>query len=296
MTQMFTVVVPATTANLGPGYDTIGLALDLQMEVSVYEATTWSIRYEQEEYRALDGAEENLIIQTALNVAKAKEVQLPPLALVVSSNIPLGKGLGSSASAIAAGIEVANEVASLHLSLQEKLEWGSRLEGHADNVNAAIAGGLVLSYYKEDELDVVRMPAPTVGALVLVPDAQLATSESRGVLPNTLDHAEATAGSAAGTLFVGAIAQQNWELAGKMLERDTFHEPYRKGMFPHFDDVRELVKEHGAYGMTISGAGPSLFVIAPVDRTESIAEAVRSTYDMYHPIITHPSNQGAIIQ
>ena len=162
MTPMFTVVVPATTANLGPGYDTIGLALDLQMEVSVYEATTWSIRYEQEEYRALDGAEENLIIQTALNVAKAKEVQLPPLALVVSSNIPLGKGLGSSASAIAAGIEVANEVASLHLSLQEKLEWGSRLEGHADNVNAAIAGGLVLSYYKEDELDVVRMPAPTV--------------------------------------------------------------------------------------------------------------------------------------
>lgn len=292
----FTVVVPATTANLGPGYDCFGLALDLTMEVRVYESDRWHVEYREEEYASLTGGESNLIVKTILGTAKFAGRSISPHVLVVSSNIPLGKGLGSSASAIAAGVEIANEILQLDLSMQQKLELGTTFEGHADNVNAAIHGGFVLSYYKNGELDYVALDAPKVGALILVPDVQLATSESRSVIPDVLNHAEATAGSAAGHLFVAAIANEQWSLAGKMLERDTFHEPFRKKMFPHFDEVRALVKSSGAYGMTISGAGPSLFVLMSEDRVAEVAQAVREQYPVYEPIEAHPSNKGTYVQ
>lgn len=292
----FTVIVPATTANLGPGYDCFGLALDLTMKVKVYASDSWHVEYQEEEYASLTGGETNLIVKTILDTSQWAECSISPHRLVVSSNIPLGKGLGSSASAIAAGVEIANELLQLDLSMQQKLELGTRFEGHADNVNAAIHGGFVLSYYKNGDLDYVALAAPKVGALILVPDVQLATSESRRVIPEQVNHSEATAGSAAGHLFVAALANEQWELAGKMLESDTLHEPFRKKMFPHFDEVRDLVKLKGAYGMTISGAGPSLLVLLPEDRIVQVAQAIREHYPIYEPIEAHPSNKGTFIE
>lgn len=293
---MFQVVVPATTANLGPGYDCIGLAIGLSMTIDVARAETWSVRYDNEEYRELPHDETNLIVQTIQKVAEEKQVEATPLALIVSTDIPLGKGLGSSASAIVAGIAIANEAYQLDIPVSEQLRLATTYEGHADNANAALLGGLVFSYYDGETLDVAQLPAPEMDILLLVPEGSLATEESRSVLPKSLPHDKATSGSAAGTVLAAAFASNDLTLAGRMIERDTFHEPYRKKMFIHFDAIRHRANELGAYAMTISGAGPSLIVFTPLDKTKDIALRLAREYDEYTVIETTPSAHGVLIK
>lgn len=294
-TPLFEVVVPATTANLGPGYDCFGMALDLTMTITVYPSLRWEVIYLEEEYQTLPSDESNLIVQTIQKTAQDQGKCVEPLRLVITSNIPLGKGLGSSASAIAGGIVIADTLLSLDLSMDQKLALGTAFEGHADNVNAALYGGFVCSYYHEGQLEFVALPAPKVGVLLLVPDAILATSESRQVIPTTLQHTEATASSAAGHLLVAAMATENWGMVGRMLEKDAFHEPFRKAMFPSFEEIRVAVKKAGAYGLTISGAGPSLFLIAPDNRLSEVSDIIRKEFPMYHPVATKPIAEGTYV-
>ncbi|KXH86707.1 homoserine kinase [Sporosarcina sp. HYO08] len=291
--QSFSVTVPATTANLGPGYDSLGLALSLYTTIDVSSADEWLVQYEGEEYQSLATGEDNLIVQTIQDIAKRYKKVIPPQKLTVQSNIPLGKGLGSSATAIAAGIEIVDHLLSLDLSPKMKVRIGSELEGHADNVSAALLGGVTISYFVEEEMEIVHLPEPDVGAVILVPPHALKTEESRGLLPGELTHAEATAGSAASNLLTAAIAQNDWEMAGRMMEKDIFHEPYRKKLFPNFDEVRAMSKSCGAYGMTISGAGPSLFVVVPKGTEETLAKQLAVAFPYYKCLAVQPSTHGA---
>jgi homoserine kinase len=291
----FSVVVPATTANLGPGFDSIGLALALYMTVNVTSFNKWYVQYEGEEYMDLASGEDNLIVQTIQHVAQQHGKMVPPLKLCVQSDIPLGKGLGSSATAIAAGIEIADGLLSLGLSVKDKVRIGSGLEGHADNVSAAILGGVTISYFLGDEMDVIHLPEPKIGAVILVPPAALRTEESRGLLPKQLSHVDATAGSAASSVMTAAIASNNWETAGRMMEKDIFHEPYRKTLFPDFDQIRAVCKEYGAYGMTISGAGPSLFVAVKQGEEDEVGRKLAADFPYYECIAVKPSITGAVI-
>ena len=165
----FSVVVPASTANLGPGFDSVGLALGLYMTVNVSSNATWKVSYGSEEYNGIANDEQNLIVKTIINVAEKYGKKPPTLLLNVDSEIPLGKGFGSSATAIAAGIEIANQVLELGLADQEKVLAGSQIEGHADNVSAALLGGAVVSYFDGESIDYIHIEKPTVGIVVLVP-------------------------------------------------------------------------------------------------------------------------------
>lgn len=289
----FSVTVPATTANLGPGFDHLGLALSLRMKIDVTPANEWLVEYHDKEYAELPSDETNLIVRTIQHVAEKYGKALSPQKLDVYSEIPLGKGMGSSATAIAAGIEIASELAGQELSSQEKLRIGSELEGHADNVTAALLGGITVSYFTEDEMEILHFPAPPIGAVILVPPVALKTEASRGLLPNTLSHKEATLGSAAGSLMTAAIAQGDWVTAGKMMERDVLHEPYRKTGFPDFDAIRNICHENGAYGMTISGAGPSLFIAVPPGTEQQVAASLEERFPHYQGIAMQPSSEGA---
>ena len=251
----FSVVVPASTANLGPGFDSIGLALDLYMTVDVMLSEVWEVTYKDDGFEDLSTGEDNLIVQTVTDIAKLQGRVAPASRLVVQSDIPFGKGLGSSATAIAAGIEIADQLLELNLSVKEKVLLGSGYEGHADNISAALLGGVTISYFDGVEMDIVHIPKPRMGVVILVPPEALLTEASRGLLPSQLAHSEATRSSAAGNVLSAAIARDDWETAGRMMEKDIFHEPYRKKLFPEFDRVREVCHECGAYGMTISGAG-----------------------------------------
>lgn len=293
---LFTVTVPATTANLGPGYDSVGMALSLYMIVEVKEAVEWNVHYDGGEYAGLATDDTNLIVRTIQDVAERYGKEVHPCALHITSDIPLGKGLGSSATAIASGIEIANELLGLSLTPKEKVQIGSEIEGHADNVAAALLGGVTVACFVENELEVIQLPKPVIGAIILVPPNALKTSESRGLLPQELPHSVAAAGNAASNVMLTAIALGDWELAGKMMEKDIFHEQYRKSLLQDFDQLRTFCHAVGAYGMTVSGAGPSLFVAVKEGMQEEIAKQLEKEFPYYKAIPVFPSPIGSIIQ
>lgn len=292
----FSVVVPASTANLGPGFDSVGLAIDLYMTVDVSPSKVWKVSYVDKGFEGIADGADNLIVKTIKGLAEQHNCEVPTLQLAVQSDIPLGKGLGSSAAAIAAGIEIANYLLELNLSAKDKVGIGSRLEGHADNVSAALLGGATINYFAGEEIDLIHIKEPKMAAVILVPPEALLTEASRGLLPDTLAHAEATRSSAAGSLMAAAIAMDDWETVGRMMEKDGFHEPYRKHLFPEFDAIRAACKEFSALGMTISGAGPSLFVAVEQGTEIEVAKKLQIKFPYYECIAVRPSVDGARIK
>ena len=187
------IIVPATTANIGLGFDSIGIAVDLYLTLTVVEPSSeWKIEHPFGE--AVPTNEENLIIETALAVCPT----LQPHHLVCESDIPMTRGLGSSSSAIVAGIELANQLGKLNLTPQQKVEWATKLEGHPDNVAPAILGGLVVATYDEEsqEVDYLQKKIHSdIQGIALIPDFELSTKASRQVLPSEFVYSQAVQAS-----------------------------------------------------------------------------------------------------
>ena len=288
----FSVKVPASTANLGPGFDSIGLALDLHLTISVSPAPEWVVENMTEGYKKLSSGSDNLIVSTIHEVAKRYDRQLPTAKLLVESEIPLGRGLGSSAAAIAGGIEIADRLLGLDLPMKEKVKIGSEMEGHPDNISASFLGGLTISYFEGEDLETIRVPKVEIGVVILVPPTEFLTTESRGLLPDSLKHSIATKGSAAGNVLSAALVQCDWETAGRLMEKDVYHEPFRQSRFPDFKAIRLVCKEMGAYGSAISGAGPSLFVAVQKGDEEKIAKQLRTSFPHYGCLVTKTTSVG----
>ncbi|WP_422123918.1 homoserine kinase [Planococcus sp. X10-3] len=288
----FAVRVPASTANLGPGFDSIGLALELYLTVHVSKASAWSVEYLTEGYQSLSGASDNLLVTTIQFAAKRYGKEMPTAKLEVTTDIPLSRGLGSSASAIAAGIEIADRLLALELTMQEKLIIGTELEGHPDNISASLLGGLTISYWNGEELAVNHITDVDIAAVILVPPVEFLTAESRGLLPDALPYAEAIRSSAAANVFSAAVAAGDWKTAGRMMENDEFHEPFRTGRFPNFAEIRKTCSDNGAYGSAISGAGPSLFIAVEPGREHQLAAVLKEQYPHYECLVTKPAFRG----
>lgn len=288
----FSVTVPASTANLGPGFDSIGLALDLHMLVHASPADEWLVEYKDPGYQQIASGRDNLIVATAQAVADKYGHPLPSAKLVVETEIPLSRGLGSSASAIAAGIEIADRLIGLKLSMKEKLRVGTEMEGHPDNISASLLGGLTISYFDEEDLEIIHIPEVEIGVVILVPPTEFLTAESRNLLPEFLTHKTAIRGSAAGNVMAAALAKGDWETAGRMMQKDVFHEPYRKDRFPDFDSIQKSCSELGVFGSAISGAGPSLFIAVKKGQEKRIAAQLEEKFPLYECLATKPSSSG----
>lgn len=288
----FSVKVPASTANLGPGFDSIGLALDLYLTIHVSPSDDWHVEYKDKNHQHLPFDKENLLISTALKVAEQFKCKLPCAKLSVSTDIPLGKGLGSSASAIAAGIEIADRLGNLNLSMKEKLQIGTDMEGHPDNVTASMLGGLTISYFDEEIFETVHIADVPIGVLLLVPEEKLLTAESRSLLPFKLKHSEAVKSSAASNVLSASLTRGDWQTAGRLMEKDQFHEPFRKDLFPDYKEIRKLCREAGGYGCAISGAGPSLFITVPLGTEADVAFMLLSRFPHYDCLVTKPATSG----
>ena len=275
---MFTVQVPASTANLGPGFDSIGLAVSKYLIVDVYEDTGWRCVAKSPALEGTPTDESNLLFQTALEVAYEYKKTLPYCRLEVESDIPLTRGLGSSASAIIAGIEIANILCDLQLSMQEKLDIASVMEGHIDNVGASLYGGLVIGTYDGQSAALVQQSITDMELVAIIPSYELKTSDARNVLPGQLSYAEAIQGSGVSNLLVAALLKEDWKLAGEAMKRDLFHEPYRTPLVAELQVLKTLPSHSDIYGYALSGAGPTVLCFVRKGAGELISKELKEHF------------------
>lgn len=258
------IIVPATSANIGPGFDSVGVALSRYLTIEVLEESDkWVIEHDLE---FVPKDERNLLIKTALKVCK----DLQPHRLKMDSDVPLARGLGSSSSVIVAGIELANQLGNLKLSNEEKLKFATVFEGHPDNVAPAIFGNLVIASYVNKEVSAIVTDFPDVAFLAFIPNYQLRTSDSRGVLPNQLSYKKAVAASSIANVAIAALMKGDMLTAGKAIESDIFHEQFRQKLVQEFYPIKQLAKEVGAYATYLSGAGPTVMTLLPHNKLDEM--------------------------
>ena len=260
------VRVPASSANLGPGFDSLGLALGIYLTCKFQPAPRLAIRVHGRDAAQISTGEDNLIWRTALAVAADvgagpdSSDALPPIALQIDNDIPLGKGLGSSAAALTAGVVIADHLLQLHWKPHRILDEAARIEGHPDNVAACVLGSIVASATDVGgAVRAVRVELPSsYGVAVVVPDFVLPTSESRNVLPATYSKSDAVFNVQRSALLIAALATGTTSAFPAALD-DRMHQPYRYPLVPGLKEMLKL-RAPGLLGCALSGAGPSILV------------------------------------
>jgi homoserine kinase len=246
------VKVPASSANLGPGYDVLAAALALQLELEVEEAGSFSVQADGLEV-PLDRS--NLCVRAFESLRPADGI-----AFRISSEIPLAAGLGSSAAAIVAGLLAADHLYELAQEPEDVLVRAAEIEGHPDNVAAALYGGFVLCASVDGAPTATRLDPPQgVEAVVVVPDEQVPTEEARKAIPETVSVVDAVANISAASELVLGIQRSDLTLIGRGLA-DRLHQPHRAHLYPRSMEIVEEAPRMGAIGATISGAGPAVLV------------------------------------
>ncbi len=263
------IIVPATSANVGPGFDSVGIAVTRYLTIEVLEpADAWLIEHDLGAGIPTD--EKNLLLSTALSIAPA----IQPHHIKMTSEVPLARGLGSSSSVIVAGIELANQLANLQLSDDEKLRIATKIEGHPDNVAPAIFGNMVIASYIGEDVQYVTADFPSCDLVAFVPSYQLKTSDSRNVLPKEWSYKEAVAASSVANVAIAALLKGDLLTAGRSIESDHFHERYRQSLVKEFPQVKEVAHANGAYATYLSGAGPTIMNLLAPEHAASFVAAL----------------------
>ena len=263
------IIVPATSANVGPGFDSVGIAVTRYLTIEVLEPSdAWLIEHDLGAGIPTD--EKNLLLSTALSITPA----IQPHHIKMTSEVPLARGLGSSSSVIVAGIELANQLANLQLSDAEKLRIATEIEGHPDNVAPAIFGNLVVASYIGEDVQYVTADFPTCDLVAFVPSYQLKTSDSRNVLPKEWSYKEAVAASSVANVTIAALLKGDLVTAGRSIELDHFHERYRQSLVKEFPQVKEVAHQHDAYATYLSGAGPTIMNLLAPEHTAAFVAAL----------------------
>ena len=261
--------VPATSANLGCGFDSVGFAVNLYLELEILGASDqWEISHDLDMDIPQD--ETNLIIATALKV----DPKLTPHKVRMTSDIPLERGLGSSSSALVAGIELALAIGGKQLSTDEKLRLACQLEGHPDNVAPAILGGVVISTYHDGNLEYVTTDLPPLGLVAYIPNYKMSTKAMREVLPSELTHQEAVLASSIANVMIASLMKGDLKVAGRMIEQDGFHEKYRAQLVPELEEVREIARQYDSYATYLSGAGSTIMCLIPPTRADELVKTL----------------------
>jgi len=263
------VRVPASTANLGAGFDCLGLALELYLTARA----TVQIRPGSRTFartRGVTGSaslprapEENLIVRAMRYAAEQDGIQLPPVRLAVKNEIPMAGGLGSSAAATVAGIALSYAVTGRPLERENALRYAKEIEGHSDNAGAALHGGLVVTFTRADaRVGSLRIAWPKmIRVIAVTPAVGLPTKKSRAVLPASVPRSDAVHNLQRSALFVGAIESRRYDLIWEAMQ-DRIHHSYREHLIPGFSEVLALPQMPGLLGLALSGAGPSVIALA----------------------------------
>ncbi len=270
------VRVPASSSNLGAGFDCIGVAVDRWLVASVTSAagTGISIRRGGRLTAVSVAFDEDLLARGFRAACNAAGAGATGAAIDATSDIPVGCGLGSSAAAIVAGVLLADAALELNLSRRQIVEIAAAIEGHPDNVAPAVHGGAVLSVRTSSGL--VSTSLSVAGGLELllaVPPFPSDTKAARAALPKTLPHSDAVLAASRAAALVQGLATGDGALLGAALD-DVLHVPFRRGRIPGYDAVAQAAQKAGAFGATLSGAGSAILAIAPRERSTAVGGAM----------------------
>lgn len=278
-----TITVPATSANLGPGFDCLGLALQLvnTFVFSPNHGPGFTISASGVDAHKIHTGPENLIVKAAnLVFNKAGKRPSTGIHVQIHNEIPVGSGLGSSSTAVLAGMFGANALAGTPFSRTELLQMAANLEGHPDNVAPAVHGGLILGVMDNKTLHVERIPVPPMQVVIVLPDVHLLTKEARAALPLAVPFPDAIFNSSRLALLIRALETADYaKLAIAM--HDRLHQPYRLPLIPGMMAAFAAAREAGAAAVALSGAGPSLIAFAP-DNHEQISQAVTAVFKKFN--------------
>ncbi|EDX87086.1 homoserine kinase [Synechococcus sp. PCC 7335] len=285
MPSTVAVTVPATTANIGPGFDCLGAAFTLYNRfhftpfTPLSDSEPFQITVVGTESKRVNSGASNLVYRSYLKCYERIGISAPPVHIKINLGVPLSRGLGSSSTAIVGGIIGANTLAGSPLTKAEIARLANQIEGHPDNVVPALFGGAQLAVVTRGRLQVCHLTwHETVMPVVIIPEFELSTADARRVLPAQYSRADAIFNTAHIGLLLQGLATGNGDwISGGMSDR--IHQPYRKKLIPGYDDVRRAAMKAGAWGLVISGAGPTLLALAPPDAADVVREAMETAWE-----------------
>lgn len=280
MTAPIQLRLPATSANLGPGFDTLGLAMDFALNIAARLAETFTIHAVGRNAAQCGDVADSLVVQTYRSVLTGQGIDPPELHLDVNNEIPLGMGCGSSAAALVAGVALASHFGGLGWTREQILTEASLREGHPDNVAACVLGALTVSSMATlaggtTVVDALSIQTPAAWKLLLaMPSASLSTSKARALLPESYSKADAIQNLQRVAMLTAAFAQGRGDLLARAME-DRIHQPFRAVVCPLLGRLLPLAGRDGVLGVALSGAGPSVLLILDESAdTEEVGAAV----------------------
>ncbi|MCY0898921.1 MAG: homoserine kinase [Firmicutes bacterium] len=271
---MWHIKVPASTANLGSGFDALGMALSLPLECWFSLAEDPLIEVRGEGSGSIPETTDNLVWRTADFLHRDVTGQAFPSGhLTIRSRIPLARGLGSSAAAIVAGLMLANTLLPERLPRDTLLDYATRLEGHPDNVAAALYGGFVFAWEEAGRVRIKSYPAPELRCILVIPDYKVSTEEARRVLPERVPLADAVFNAQRLALWIDALHRRDWSLL-KEAGKDRLHQPYRQPLVPGMQALIDTALSHGAAFAGLSGSGPTILALVASEQADAVLNAL----------------------
>lgn len=268
---MLEIIVPATSANIGPGYDCLGIALNLYNKF-YFEEIDEGIIIEEKEKEYIN--EDNMVYQSILYFFKKVKPNIIPkgIKIKIIDEVPICRGLGSSATCIVAGLMAANYLSKSNLNKDEILKLATEIEGHPDNVAPAIYGNMIVSFIEDEKIyyDTIKVPEH-LRFCALIPDFKLSTEKARSVLPKTINHKDGVFNVSRAALLVTAFMNNNLDLL-KVACKDKFHQEYRSPLINDYDKIVAHSNKLNCLGTFLSGAGPTIMSLTYDDDKDFLPE------------------------
>lgn len=282
MSKSFEITVPASTANLGPAFDTIGMAFQLYLKVRISRAQETSISYVSPGHEDIPVDKKNLIYEMLAWVFEKAGKDVPHVHLEVENDIPLTRGLGSSASAIVAGLFAGNALLDNFFSTEELYLMATQIEDHPDNVGASIYGGIVVGSWDGKEVHHIRLDPPkNLRIMAITPEFTLPTAKARQALPDHYSRRDVVYNISHSALLVASLMSEDLAKL-KIALKDRVHQQYRASLVPGMADMIASIQDHGAYGAVLSGAGPTLLALSDAKGLQQV-EAYMADYFKQQP-------------
>jgi len=275
---VISVRVPATSANLGPGYDAVGLALSLSMRISLDRAPYPTVEVRGTGSDLIPRGPDHPAYRAASFVAELIGESDAHFRLLQENAIPPVRGLGGSAAALVGGAVAANDLFGGQIAAPDLLNIVCELDGHPDNAAPALLGGLVIGTLTPEGVSAVRLEPKRLKVVVAVPDFSVSTTAARRALPEKVSHRDAAFNVGRSGLLLGSLATGEYDLL-RVAMQDRLHQPYRSHLVPGLEDVIEAALENGAYGACLSGSGPTILAFAPEATASRIAPAMQAAFE-----------------